>query len=223
MLWTSEDEGCVWIGPTQSCKLKTPWDEEIHKRTANVSREAEHLKEAANFTFKPVGWIQVQVPLSENLRYQWMNGWRRQTQEAKARQRLTSTNINSSSRFISSPESGSPASHAARPPPFWEPPARAQRQAALKLIEHWEPQVPGGIKPSHCVLRHSQSFSVKVCLGFLAMWQATGRSRCLSNYGASFLHHMSKKKQKNRIFPQQQNKFVFYRCTVKHNLIPMNV
>lgn len=77
MLWTSEDEGCVWIGPTQSYKLKTPWDEEIHKHAANVSQEAEHLKEAANFTFKPVSLIQVQAPLSENLRYQWMNDWRR--------------------------------------------------------------------------------------------------------------------------------------------------
>lgn len=54
----------------KSYKLKTPWDEEIHKHTANVSQEAEHLKEAANFTFKPVSSIQVQVPLSENLRYQ---------------------------------------------------------------------------------------------------------------------------------------------------------
>lgn len=35
--------------------------------------------------------------------------------------------------------------------------------------------------------------------------------------------HEQKNKTKNRIFPQRQNKFVFYRCTVKHNLIPMNV
>lgn len=84
---------------------------------------------------------------------------------------------------------------------FW-----TQHGAALKLMEHWDPQATDGIKPSHCVLRHSQSFS-DVCLGVLAMWQATGRPRCLSNYRTSFLHHMSNEPEALRMKKEQPWKF----------------
>lgn len=123
--------------------------------------------------------------------------------------RLTSTNINSSSRFISSPDSGSPASHAARRPPPPPPaclgasspnatPGRAQVDGAVRATSGWRyetvplcPQTQSAVQRQKGLPR----FARHVTSGLVVP------AACQNDW-ASFLHHMSEKKQnnKNRIF-----------------------
>lgn len=194
-------------------------DQRLRSRDSQIhSQEGEHLRRAGNFPFKPVSLIQVQAPLGENLCYQWMKDWRRAKQEA--RQRLTSTNINSSSRFISAPDSKPPNSHTARPTPSWEPPvpnatrSRTQVDGALRSTSRWRYKtIPLCPQTQSVVQRRVPRFPRHVTSDWPSLLSVKLRD--------SFLHHMSnepqalrmkkRRRKTSEISHKRQNwKFVFH-------------